>query len=108
MGCLIDAWRGITTSLCRSSSCRLPGAQLEAGRPNKTENVVCNQAIESLNFQLRKVTKTRGSFPNEESALKVLFLAIQRASSEWSMPVKDWRSALNVFTIVFEGRVPVR
>ncbi|WP_157449108.1 transposase [Deinococcus peraridilitoris] len=105
---MIDAWRGITTSLCRSSSCRLPGAQLEAGRPNKTENVVCNQAIESLNFQLRKVTKTRGSFLNEEAALKVLYLAILRATERWTRPLNDWRSALNIFTIMFEGRAPQR
>lgn len=70
--------------------------------------VYTTNAVESLNFQLRKVTKTKGSFPSEESALKVLFLAIGRASSKWSMPVRDWRAALNVFTIVFEGRVPVR
>lgn len=65
-------------------------------------------AIESVNSQLRKVTKTKGAFPSEEAALNVLCLAIQRASLKWSMPLRDWKAALNLFTIVFEGRVPLR
>lgn len=63
-------------------------------------------AIESLNAQLRKVTKKRGAFPNEDSVRKVIWLALERASARWKCPIKDWPSALNHFSIVFEGRVP--
>jgi len=64
-------------------------------------------AIESINAQLRKVTKKRGAFPTSESVRKVLYLAIDRASQRWTRPVQDWTAALNHLSIVFEGRVPV-
>lgn len=64
-------------------------------------------AIEALNAQLRKVTKKRGAFPTPEAVRKVLYLAIERASERWTRPVQDWPAALNHFSIVFEGRVPV-
>ncbi len=64
-------------------------------------------AIESLNAQLRKVTRKRGAFPTDDSVRKVLYLAIIRASKKWKRPIKDWAAALNFFSIVFEGRVPV-
>ncbi|WP_019585512.1 transposase, partial [Deinococcus apachensis] len=76
--------------------------------PEIRRAVYTTNCVEALNFQLRKVTKTKGAFPSEDAALKVLYLAIQRASAKWSGPIKDWRSALNVFTIVFEGRLPAR
>ena len=64
-------------------------------------------AIEALNAQLTKVTKKRGAFPTPEAVRKVLYLAIERASERWTRPVQDWPAALNHFSIVFEGRVPV-
>ena len=65
-------------------------------------------AVESLNAQLRKVTKKRGAFPTADSVKKVLYLAIMKASERWTRPVKDWPGALNHLSIVFPGRVPVR
>jgi len=68
--------------------------------------IYTTNAIESINAQLRKVTRKRGAFPTDDSVRKVLYLALQRASKKWNRPVKDWAAALNFFSIVFEGRVP--
>lgn len=68
--------------------------------------IYTTNAVESLNAQLRKVTKKRGAFPTDDSVRKVLYLAIQRASRRWTMPIQDWPAALNYFSIVFAGRVP--
>lgn len=59
-------------------------------------------------MSLRKVTKNRGSFPNDESATKLLYLALNNISRKWTMPIHDWKGALNRFTILFEGRMPAR
>ena len=63
-------------------------------------------AIESLNMSLRKVTKNRGSFPNDEAMFKLLYLALANISKKWTMPIKDWKAALNQFSIMFEERLP--
>ena len=57
-------------------------------------------------MSLRKVTKNRGSFPNDESMLKLLYLALKNISKKWTMPIRNWKSAMNQFTIIFEDRVP--
>ena len=78
------------------------------GYPAPIRKVIyTTNAVESLNAQLRKVTKKRGAFPTDDSVRKVLYLAITRASKKWTMPIQDWPAALNYFSIVFEGRVPV-
>jgi len=59
-----------------------------------------------MNMSLRKVTKSRGSFPTDEALLKLFYLAIQNISKKWTMPVRDWKSALNRFTILFDERMP--
>jgi putative transposase len=64
-------------------------------------------AVESLNYSLRKLLKTREAFPNDDSIVKILFLAITRVAKKWTMPIRDWRSALNQFVILFGDRVPV-
>jgi len=74
--------------------------------PQIRKVIYTTNAIESLQAQLRRVTKKRGAFPNEDSVRKVIWLALERAASRWSRPIKDWPSALNHFSIVFEGRVP--
>jgi len=78
------------------------------GYPEPIRKVIyTTNAIESLNAQLRKVTRKRGAFPTDDSVRKILYLAIQRASKKWTMPIRNWPEALNYFSIVFEGRVPV-
>jgi putative transposase len=78
------------------------------GYPEPIRKVIyTTNAIESLNAQLRKVTRKRGAFPTDDSVRKILYLAIQRASKKWTMPIRNWPEALNFFSIVFEGRVSV-
>jgi transposase-like protein len=57
-------------------------------------------------MSLRKIIKTRGSFPTDEAALKLLYLALQNISRKWTMPIKEWKATLNRFAILFEGRMP--
>jgi len=67
--------------------------------------IYTTNAIESLNSVIRKSTKNRKLFPNDDSAKKVVYLAIQEASKKWNMPIRDWKSALNRFIIEFEDRL---
>ena len=62
-------------------------------------------AIESINMSLRKVIKTRSSFPTDEAVTKLFYLALNNISKNWSMPIRDWKAALNRFTIQFEERL---
>jgi len=76
------------------------------GYPPEIRKVIyTTNAIESMNSQLRKVTRNRGSFPTADSVRKVIYLAIQRISKKWKRPIRDWVAALNHFCIVFEGRI---
>ena len=68
--------------------------------------VYTTNAIESLNMSLRKVIKTRASFPNDEAAFKLLYLALRNAAKKWTMPIQNWSGAMQAFSIIFEGRVP--
>ena len=65
-------------------------------------------AIESINMSLRKVIKTRSSFPTGEAVTKLFYLALNNISKKWSMPIRDWKAALNRFTIQFEERLVQR
>ncbi len=67
--------------------------------------IYTTNAIESLNMSLRKVIKTKGSFPNQEAAFKLLYLALQHIAKKWTMPVKDWKAALQRFAILRGKRV---
>lgn len=69
--------------------------------------IYTTNAIESLNFSLRKVTKNKSSFPDDDSIYKIMYLAIKNASTRWTMSIKDWALAVNQFAILFDGRVPV-
>lgn len=69
--------------------------------------IYTTNAIESLNMVIRKAIRNRRIFPCDSSAFKVVFLAIQAASKKWTMPIRNWRPALNRFHIEFEERCPV-
>ena len=58
-------------------------------------------------MSLRKVTKTRRSFPNDEAVLKLLYLALRNIANRWTMPIHDWKAALNRFAIIYEDRMPI-
>jgi putative transposase len=68
--------------------------------------IYTTNVIESLNFTLRKVVKTKGSFPSEDAAFKLLYLALRNIQKKWTMPIHNWKSALNLFSILFDGRMP--
>jgi len=70
--------------------------------------IYTTNAIESLNSILRRATKTRGSFPTENSAFKLLWLTIDRASKTWTRPIKGWDLVVQQLAILFEGRMPIR
>lgn len=62
--------------------------------------------VESLNSTLRKAVRNRGHFSTEDGIMKVLYLAIRGVSKKWSMPIREWKQALNHFAIMFEDRFP--
>jgi putative transposase len=62
-------------------------------------------AIESGNSVISKFTRNRKRYPNEESALKLVYLAIHEAYKKWTLPIPKWRAALNYFAIIFENRL---
>lgn len=68
--------------------------------------IYTTNAIESVNSVIRKFTRNRKQYPNADSALKLIYLAIHEASKKWTMPITGWKAALNHFAIVFEGRLP--
>ncbi|MBT5212914.1 MAG: IS256 family transposase [Candidatus Marinimicrobia bacterium] len=67
--------------------------------------IYTTNAIESLNYSIRKVVRNRGSFPNEESVFKILYLALRNVSKKWTMAIRGWKAAMNHFSIIFEERV---
>ncbi|MFK7975681.1 MAG: transposase, partial [Halioglobus sp.] len=73
--------------------------------PDIRKAIYTTNAIESLNSVIRKAIKKRKLFPTDDSAKKVIYLAVTEASKRWSMPIRNWRSALNRFTIEYEDRL---
>lgn len=74
--------------------------------PEEIRNAIyTTNAIESLNSVIRKATKKRKIFPTDQSALKVVFLATQSAAKKWTMPIQNWKQALNRFAIEFEEQL---
>ena len=63
--------------------------------------------IESLNNSLKKTIKNSASFPNDEAALKLLYLSLKNIMKKWTMPVRNWGIALNQFPILYEDRMPL-
>jgi transposase-like protein len=68
--------------------------------------IYTTNAIESVNSVIRKFTKNRKIYPNEQSALKLIYMAIHEASKKWTMPIHHWKPALNHFAILYEDRLP--
>ncbi len=73
--------------------------------PEIRKVIYTTNAIESVNMSLRKLTKNRGSFPSDEALLKLFYLALKNISQKWTMPIRDWKAALNRFTIEFGERI---
>ena len=74
--------------------------------PEEIRRVIyTTNAIESLNYSLRKVTKNRAAFPDDDSVYKIMYLAIGKASQKWTQPICNWGLAVNQFSIIFGDRV---
>ena len=76
--------------------------------PEIRKIIYTTNAIESVNMSLRKITKNRGSFPSDEALSKLFYLALMNISKKWTMPLHDWKAALNRFSIQLEERMPRR
>ena len=74
--------------------------------PEIRKAIYTTNAIESVNSVIRKYTRNRKLYPNAESAIKMVYLAIHEAEKKWTLPIKGWKQALNHFAILFEGRLP--
>lgn len=68
--------------------------------------IYTTNAIESVNSVIRKFTRNRKIYPNEESALKLIYMAISEASKKWTKPIRKWKEALNHFAVMYEDRMP--
>ena len=67
--------------------------------------IYTTNSIEAVHRQFRKLTKTKGGFPNDNSLLKLLYMGIQNASKKWTMPIHNWNLTLSQLAIFFEGRL---
>ena len=97
------------TATCRSAN---PGARnwpriiLFFNYPPEIRKTIYTiNAIESVKMSPRKITKNRGSFPSDEALLKLFYLALRNICQKWTMPIRDWKAALNRFAIQFEVRM---
>lgn len=63
--------------------------------------IYTTNAIESLHMQLRKIIKTRGHFPSDEAATKLIYLALRNITKEWKMSARRWKTAMTQFAILF-------
>lgn len=66
--------------------------------------IYTTNAIESLNARLRKIIKTRGHFPSDDAATKLLWLALRNITADWGRAARDWKEAMNQFAILYEDR----
>lgn len=77
--------------------------------PNRTRAasgiiIPVTNAIEALNSKLRRAVRARGHFPNDEAALKLLFLVLNRAEKDWKMPPREWTAAKAQMAVIFGER----
>lgn len=75
--------------------------------PEIRKVIYTTNTIESLNMSLRKVTKARASFPNDEAVFKLLYLALRNIAKNWTRAIPNWTAALNRFAIIYEPRLPL-
>jgi transposase-like protein len=70
--------------------------------------IYTTNAIESVNYTIQKIIRHRQSFPNDDAAMKLIFMGLKNISPKWTMPIRDLGVALNQFTIIYgEDRVPL-
>ena len=69
------------------------------------KTIYTTNIIEAVHRQFRKLTKTKGAFPNQDSLFKLLYLGINNASKTWTMPIQNWSLTISQLAIFFEGRL---
>ena len=101
-----EKWDSSYPHISKSWSAHWDNLMIFLQYPEEIRKVIyTTNAIESLNSQLRKVTKNKKVFPSNEAVFKSLYLAIEYISQKWSMPIRNWGNAMAHFLIVFEGRI---
>ena len=101
-----EKWDGKYPQISRSWLANWENLNTIFSYPEDIRKVIyTTNAIESLNSVIRKSVKTRKVFPSDNAAFKVVYLAIQSASKKWTMPIRDWKPALNRFIIEFEEQI---
>ena len=75
--------------------------------PEIRKAIYTTNSVESLNFTLQRNLKTRLSFPNDEAAMKLIFMILQRISKRWTMPIRNWGEAMHQFSVIYGDRVPL-
>ena len=74
--------------------------------PNDIRRIIyITNRIEAVHRQFRKLTKTKGGLPNDNSLLKLLYMGVNNASKKWTMPIQNWNLTLSQLSIFFEGRL---
>ncbi len=98
-----EKWDGKYPAISRSWNKHWPNIITLFSYPEEIRKIIyTTNAIESLNSVIRKSINNRKIFPSDQSALKLVYLAIQNASKKWTMSLRDWRAAMNRFSIEFE------
>jgi putative transposase len=101
-----DKWDGKYPQISKSWRENWPNLITIFDYPDEIRKVIyTTNAIESLNSVIRKSVKTRKIFPNDEAAMKIIYLATAAAAKKWTMPIRDWKPALNRFMIEFEEQL---
>jgi putative transposase len=72
--------------------------------PEVRKVIYTTNAIESINARLRKIIKTRGHFPSDDAATKLIWLALRNITADWGRAAKDWKAAMNQFAILYADR----
>jgi len=102
-------WDGKYPAIAKSWRKHWPNLITLFDYPDEIRRVIyTTNAIESLNSVIRKAIKNRKIFPHDQSAMKVVYLAINAAAKRWTMPIRNWKPALNRFMIEFADRMPER
>ncbi len=99
-------WEDKYPQISRSCKAHWPNLITLFDYPEDIRRVIyTSNAIESVNSVIRKAIKNRRLFPNDDSAMKVIYLAIQSASKKWTMPIRNWKAAMYRFIIEFEEQL---
>ena len=75
--------------------------------PEIRKAIYTTNAVESVNYTLQRNLKTRQSFPNDEAAMKLIFMILRRISKRWTMPIRNWGEAIHQFSVIYGDRVPL-